>query len=437
MKLVPSPKYRSLFFILLLPLVLTSCTPADTLSKLPVIGKYFKPKGDAPVTLTVWGLWEPKEVMDVLFEEYKQTHPNVAIEYEQRSLANLKAYKDSVVTRLSEGSAPDIVLVHNSWMPSLYSSLTPASDKVISTSDFDTSFYSVAKDYGVSEGKVYALPSGFDGLALVYNRDMFTEVGLSTPPATWEEFRVAAVKLTKKDQSRLITQAGASIGSANNVEHFADILGLLFAQADVAVPKGLTSQPAIDAFTFYTNFVSQEGVWSDVLPPSVEAFAKGKVAMIFAPSWQVLGILERAQNLNVGIAQVPRAVGLNGDKINIDWASFWMYTVAKNSGNSSAAWDFLKFLVQPENQKKLYNEQLKIRPFGSAYSLKSLQEDLSGSAYLYTYVRGAEHAKSGIFSTRSGNDREVDALKTSINSVLVGEKTPAEALSVLQKALLK
>jgi len=66
----------------------------------------------------MWGLWENPEVMNDLIAQYQQLHPNVTINYEDRSvLKPLSSYKERVFTRLSEEGGPDIVRVHNSWVP--------------------------------------------------------------------------------------------------------------------------------------------------------------------------------------------------------------------------------------------------------------------------------------------------------------------------------
>src|SRR5688500_20242642 len=72
----------------------------------------------------------------------------------------------------------------------------------------------------------YGFPYGMGGSAMVfvYNRDHFQEVGLKEPsadwknPWTWEDYRQAAIRLTKRNGDA-ITRAGAEqIGNfANSV----------------------------------------------------------------------------------------------------------------------------------------------------------------------------------------------------------------------------
>jgi hypothetical protein len=95
----PSPKLKLIALAVISPLILTACSITD----LPVIGKFFAKKDNAnvatPVELTMWGLWEPKDLIGSVNADYQTQKPNVTINYEERSVVgSLKNYKDSVST---------------------------------------------------------------------------------------------------------------------------------------------------------------------------------------------------------------------------------------------------------------------------------------------------------------------------------------------------
>jgi multiple sugar transport system substrate-binding protein len=263
----------------------------------------------------------------------------------------------------------------------------------------------------------------YDGLMLFYNTQHFAEIGLTNPPVDWEGFREAAVRLTKTDEeTKKITRAGAALGTANNVAHFSDILGLMFAQSKISFPRDLTSAGARDALVFYTNFVTKDKVWEATFSNSVEAFAQGKVSMIFAPSWRVFDI----QNLNPGLdfatAAVPQIPSLpqEGETV-VNWASFWAEGVNLDSENAAAAWAFLKVLSEPENLRLLYSEEAKLREFGEPYSRKDLGSVLLTNDYLAPLIDGAPTATSSIITDASGNDVYVDAVAEAVNGLLQGK----------------
>jgi ABC-type glycerol-3-phosphate transport system substrate-binding protein len=167
-------------------------------------------------------------------------------------------------------------MVHNGWVPRFaeLGLFSPAPQEIAEKLNMQEKYYPVALESGVVKGSVYAVPAYYDGLALVYNKSHFKEVNQVAPPTTWEEFRVLALKLTVRGQSDSILRSGAAVGGANNIDHFSDILGLLWAQANVKIPDDIDSERAVDAFSFYTSFYSEDKIWNDNMPEAITSFAK-------------------------------------------------------------------------------------------------------------------------------------------------------------------
>src|SRR5690606_36080051 len=115
------------------------------------------------------GLWESAQVMEPLIEEYQQQNPHVTINYEQRPIAN---HYTTVKSRLSSTSAtgaiPDIVRLHNTWIPVLVNQLSALPDSVQTNATYEQNQYPVTKDSLFYGGQYYGLPLTMDGLALVY-----------------------------------------------------------------------------------------------------------------------------------------------------------------------------------------------------------------------------------------------------------------------------
>ena len=448
-----SKRTRTLALFPILALVLTACTLGD----IPVIGKYFgggsgaNGGASAPkTTLTVWGLWEDPQVVQALINKYTQEHPNVAISYEDRSIMQLDDYKERIFGRFQqETSDIDVALIHNSWVSRISPVLEPAPDNLFTADSFEESFYPAAVASSVVGGEVVAVPAYHDGLVLVYNKEHFNEISQSSPPTAWEEFRRLALELTVRGEEGALVRSGAAIGAANNIDHFADIIGLMWSQADVGVTPDLSgktnyeanavfdgmleeldSRPAQDALTFYTNFFVEDKVWSVEFPEATQAFVAGRTSMIFVPSWQVVDIISAIENPSVvGVASVPQAIPEDPRA----WATFWEYSVSKNSPRKDLAWDFLAFLMREESQLMYYDEATKVRPFGSLYSLKSLENEV-GDEYLRPVLEMAPYAKTLPIAARAGNGTAVDALKTAVNSVISGE-TSEDALTIMKEEL--
>ena len=429
-------KITTAILLLLIPLFLTACT----LSDIPVVGKYFgggagnPGKPGVPVSLNMWGLWETPDIMDVIIKNYQTKENLVTVNYEDRSINNPNGYKDSIFTRIKQGDLPDIVMIHNSWVPFIKDYLEPAPSDVIAVADYSQRFYPVATESSVVDGKVYAVPAHYDGLVLVYNKDHFDEIDQVSPPTAWEEFRRVALALTVRTDKEGLVRAGAAIGAANNIDFFSDIVGLMFAQAGVSVPSGIDSRAAQDALSFYTLFLKSDGVWSESFPEASKAFSAGKVSMIFVPTWNLLDIVRANPGMNIGVAPVPQAIA----EKPVSWGSFWMYAVPKSSSNSKAAWKFINFVSQDDQQLALFNEASKYRPYGAPFSSVNLSSQAGQSAssqYIKPVLNTAPFAKSNIFAGRSGNNTEVEALKTAVNAVLSGEVTSEQALKTCKETI--
>jgi len=415
-------------FLAYLAIVPSGCNPSKILSGLPFIKPPVK-----KVELTYWGLFEPVEVMTPLIEEYQKANPHIKINYEQRAYSSLAQHKETLLTRLREGTGPDIFRLHHTWIPQFASELSPLPSEVMSSAEFANTFHTPLQNLLSDQGQLYAIPLMYDGLMLFYNQKHFEEAGITRPPTDWEEFRDAAVRLTQTDETtQKITRAGAAIGAADNVIHFSDILGLMWVQSQVDFPDALTSSSARDALVFYTNFVTKDKVWDPTFPDSIYAFSQSRVAMIFAPSWRVFDIQNLNPGLNFGTAAVPQIPALpSAETAATNWASFWAEGVNLDSKNAAEAWKFLKFLSEPENMRLLYSEEAKLREFGEPYSRKDLGEVLLTNNYLAPLIDGAPTATSAIITDAAGNDVYVEAVGEAVNSVLQG-KDVDQALTTLK-----
>lgn len=396
------------------------------------------------VSLSYWGLWESPSLMQPLLDKYHQLHPNVTITYEQRPIENHFA---SVKSRISSGSTdvPDIIRLHDSWVPALRSNLSALPDSVMNASHYESTFYSVNRDQLYANGHYYGIPLEVDGLALVYNQDLFNKAGITSPPVTWDDLRQAAAKITQRDASGKLLVGGIAMGSATNVDHFADIVGLLMAQngviftdskGDVSFHNSITPDGrnlGAEALAFYTLFTTTEKDWDDSMEQSTKAFAEGKVGMILIPSWRLLSLVSQNPELPIKVAPVPH---LTTDQ-KIGYASYWVEVVPKASKHQEAAWQFLSWLSEKEQQIAMVSGQQQSRPFGEPYSRIDLASSLSSDQYLAAYVSQAADLRASVFAGNTGandfNDGINDALAKAIaQTKSAGSNRDAAAASALK-----
>jgi len=382
--------------------------------------------------VSYWGLFEPEAVMSPLISDFTEKNSGTKITYEEQRFDDLASYKETLLTRLKEGTGPCVARIHQSWVKDFSAELAP----VPSSFNYEETFYPSAQESAKVGGSYFAVPLMYDGLVLFYNPSMFAASGIDKAPLTWDEFRSDAVKMTKKDEKTgIISQAGAAIGAGANISHASDILGLMWAQTGVSVPEDLNNQAAYDALTFYTDFVKKDKVWDAALPESVRAFAEGKVAMIFAPSWRIFDIKGVNPSFEFKVAAAPQVPQLGDEEVsNVHWSSFWMEVVSKDCKAQNQAFSFLSYLTSAEGQRMFFDEATKSRPFGEPYARVDLAESLKDDTVLGAIVAGAPYSFSGVITDQAGNTKEVEAVVTAIEGNLKGD-SEEEVLGVLQKTL--
>lgn len=396
---------------------------------------------DEQITLVYWGLWEPESAMEDIISEYRQSHPNVTIEYTRRPFSG-GVYKEQLLERLASTdpqTSPDIMRIHNTWLPQFVSELAPLPGSIMTEAEYTQAFYDTALRDLKSDGGIYAIPLEIDTLGLYYNKELFENEGLTIAPADWDSFVEYAQKLTKKDENEKITQAGAAIGSSENVLHSAEILSLLMLQSNVTMVNEDKTEATFDmsnneqgatVVDYYTDFINRHGVWDESLPNSLDMFISGKLGMMLAPSWRVFDILNANPTFEFDTAKAPQI--FLGNEVNL--STYWAEAVSKDSENTQAAWEFVKYLSEAEQLKKLYDAQSELRAFGEPYSRKDLRDEIRSAPYVGPFVQMAPTSRNWYM----GNDiAAMEALDTMVTEVLGGTSTSKAIESAAEKVTLE
>ncbi len=305
-------------------------------------------KDDGPAwegKLVVWGFDDRKWLEDTL-GAFSTKNPGVRIEYKQ--FRNEAEYEAALLDTLAAGSGPDVFAVRNTGLLKHLNKIVPLAPEKLTPLQLRQFFPQVVERDFTVEGKIYALPFAIDTLSMIYNRDIFNQESVITPPATWDDFIALVPKITRVDQSRRIERAAAAIGgSTKNIRRAADLLSLLMLQngvpmvtADATSPKFSTHEGA-EALTFYTQFTntgSNVYTWNNGLPNALDLFIQGKVAIIFDYAPTLATIRERNPLMNIDTAPVPQRKGTTQP---VTYASYGGYAVARQSLNPDLSWEFI------------------------------------------------------------------------------------------------
>lgn len=394
------------------------------------------------ITLVWWGLWEDNATMQPLIDNFEKENPGIKIEYTKQ---DPEKYRDTLITRINNGTGPDIFRYHNTWTPTLNKIIAPLSKDVISVENFNKQYFPVVQKDLLLKGAIYGVPLGIDSIALFINQRMLDEAGLAVP-TDWYTFINAAKKMTVKEaDSDKIIKSGAALGTYGNIKHAPDIISVMLLQQGVDITKlSKQQEEVLAALTFYTSFSrGKENVWDNSLDNSMLAFAKGDLAMYFGYSWDVFAIEQIRENSNsnfeYGIYPVPR---IGSDK-GITIASYWVEGVSVKSRYQKEAMIFMNYLTQIETLQRLFTEASKTREFGAPYPRVDMAEELKGNSRIYPFINNLDVAGSSYFAsdTHDGetgiNSRLNKYLENFVNAVIMKGSSSDSEFTTFQTGVSK
>lgn len=433
-----------------------------------------KPSTPEMINLVYYRMFDDEDVIRPLIQQYQATHPNVRITY--KKFTDLEEYENLIINELAEGEGPDMFSAPNYWILPNLKKISPAPSDIVPTDAFDATFVSVASDDLVlrdpADGleKVYGIPMMIDTLALYYNKSAYEDKipSRGKPPVTWDELQEDVFTLTKRDQSfERFEQAGIALGRSDNIARSTDILLMMMIQYGTdfyndnisraefskqmdSGPTGTSINPAQEALKLYTSFAlpaNKNYSWNQYIADvnsaskELDAFAKGKVVMVFGYSYMYEQIRSKIQELDskgentismdeVGIAAVPQVIDPATSTEKRDaYANYFAETVSRTSGHPREAWDFLVFMSNQENLQ-YYNEKT-YRPTSRRDMIETQMQDpiygvfaeqigYAESVPIYDYGKYSEilsEAIDSILATGSLNDA-IRGAEEKINALL-------------------
>lgn len=149
-----------------------------------------KPSGE----VKVW-MWENAKVaFDPLAEKFQEAYPDVKVVFE--TMPNDDLYKKYILTAQAGDGGPDVVIVEAEMLPTII-----RTNSLLDVTDYigeDASNFNPAKIQQATgkDGRIYAVPWDSSPSAMMYNRKIFKDAGLSDDPEevakllhTWDGYK--------------------------------------------------------------------------------------------------------------------------------------------------------------------------------------------------------------------------------------------------------
>lgn len=306
-------------------------------------------QGDVSGEITVWtGSWNDGLMDDIMKDFYVQ-YPDVKVTFEYLPWDGME---DKYLSALQAGAGPDVLDMAIAWtIPYASMGKLQKLDEYIEKYQVDMSeYYECALETLTIDGSYYALPYRSETMCLFYNKDLFEKAGLDpeAPPATWEELRDYAIKLTAGDVF------GFGLCGSNAGNTTAQIYSMMFSKGVSLLNEDMTeasfnTEEGKEAFSFWSDLFLKDGaVTKSVLEndntTNRNLFAEEKLGMFVSGSYDIDPILEANPDINMGFALCPAFEG----GANSALLGGWNLGMSDTCKNPDAAFALMSYLASPE-----------------------------------------------------------------------------------------
>lgn len=327
---------------------------------------------------------------------------------------------------IAQGNPPTLARVATRWVPTYMAAglLEPVDDYM--TEEFRSQFIPVLINEGSQyQGLTFGLPITVTSRALYYNKELFKQAGISTPPTNWDELKLAAkaIDALGSDVYGFGVQ-GSELETSTYFYYFLWGNGGDVLTADGTLPafSGGEGKEALEFLAGMINDgLTQPNPTTSNRADLEAAFVAGQLGMVIAPPTLSAKLAAGAPNLDYGLSPIP----YNTTPITIAAQDSLILFKQATQPEKEAAWKFIEFLyadnlrleyaltegVLPEKISVAENEQLTENP-AFAFFMK----ELNSPAARFEQV----------------NVKSVDinaAIAEYLQKTYRGEMTPQEALA--------
>ncbi|HEX7155026.1 MAG TPA: sugar ABC transporter substrate-binding protein [Thermoanaerobaculia bacterium] len=301
-------------------------------------------------TIEFWGLGREGEVVAALVPEFERLNPGIKVDVQQ--IPWTAAHEKLLTAHVGE-SVPDIAQMGNTWIPEFVTidALAPLDSYARSLDRAD--YFDGIWQTNVVGTTLYGIPWYVDTRVLFYNSDL-----MPVPPRTWSEWTATMERLKRENTSPdffpiLLPTNEWPQPVILALQKQAPLLGD-DATAQFTEPRFLAS------FDFYLDLYRRgyaAAVTSNQVANLYSQFSAGEFAMFITGPWNVGEMRRRLpQSMQSKWATAPMPAPDGTPFPGASLAGGSSLVIFKHSEKKAAAWKFIEFLSQPEQQVRFYLE---------------------------------------------------------------------------------
>ncbi len=307
-----------------------------------------------PVTITLQDYYGASTPIKSVIPDFEKAYPWITVKYEAVDWDTLH---EKFTVQVSSGDSPDIATLDMTWIPTfasngLLANLSELSGGQMNGKPITDQYTQGGIDAMTYNDNIVTMLFDFDVYALYYRTDIFKQKGVAVPK-TWDEWKAAAAKIAEDTNgdgkcdkyclevddetfhwSQFLYQNGGSILNSDDTQ------------------AAFNSEAGVQAVDFYKSFVDDGTgiIWGASQGDRQNGVKDGRIGM-FTDGPYYMGIMksgapEMAGKWGVAEAPYSQQPGsyLGGTGLSIP----------VNAPHPQEAWDFISFMLRPENATKIF-----------------------------------------------------------------------------------
>lgn len=344
--------------------------------------------------VVIWGTFDNTPEFSKVYQDVNSANRDLSISYVKKSEAT---YQQSLIEAFAAGTGPDLFFITPDMVQKFGNFIYKVPYTSYGEKTFKDAFIDGASVYLASDG-VIGFPIAVDPMVLYYNKDIFSNEGIVSPPEYWDELFNLSKRLTKKKDDGTILQSMIALGRYDNVNHAKDILATLLLQSGnpiVTVTKtgyttvlnendsALPVSPIEQILNFFVEFSNPSNTaysWNRSLPNSLDMFTGGKLVMYLGHASELFNIESINPNLSFDVAQILQTKGTNTKRT---YGNIYAIAVNKKSANITAAFGVAGMMSTGDMAKNL-SIALSLPP-----ASRTLLANKPTDPYLFTFFNSA------------------------------------------------
>jgi len=311
--------------------------------------------------LTYWSAQNPGErkLAEMLVAEWNASHP--AIQVTVQPLPAGQSSEEVLLAAVAAGTTPDVC--SNIW-PGIVQDFVRAGALIPLDrfSDFDSLAASrfpegIVERFSSTDGRIYQIPWKTNPIMMLYNRKLFREAGIESPPQTYSQYIAAADRVTAdlNGDGQYDRWMGyrdiRPIWHERRFDYFAFYVGAsggqtFFDHGELDIDTASSDK----VFSFFRTLYEKH--YFPLTTFQGSPVLSGKIATEFTGPWQLRWLKDNAPpDFEYGFAPLPRPDDTPESRYT--FGDFKSIALFESTEHPEAAWAFVKYLISREADLQL------------------------------------------------------------------------------------